>query len=133
MNRGFTLLELLIVVIVIGILATLAIPSYNRSKEQALGKEALTNLRLIAAAEKIYRMETTTFWPSAGTSWSLAEINSNLRLYLTTTNWTWSITGAIGPPPTFTASADRNGSGGYLDCQYTINQTGTEWSAASCP
>jgi prepilin-type N-terminal cleavage/methylation domain-containing protein len=40
MKRGFTLLELIVVVIIIGILATLAIVQYGRAIERARGAEA---------------------------------------------------------------------------------------------
>ena len=132
--EGFTLLELVIVIVVIGILSTLALPNYTRSREQALGREAQSNLRLVLAAEKIYRMEYPTYWPASGSDSNLININNNLKLSLTDTNWTWAITGTSGPPPTFTASADRRGSGGYLNCQYTINQNSTDPAPiASCP
>jgi prepilin-type N-terminal cleavage/methylation domain-containing protein len=129
MKRGFNLLELVIVLIIVGVLATIALPSYTRSREQALGGEALSDLRLIAAAEKIYRMEIGTFWPSTGNDTSWTSINTNLKLYLTNTNWNWSITGGT---TAFTAYGDRKGSGGYADCVYSITQGGTETST-NCP
>ena len=52
MSKGFTLLEILITVIIIGILSAIAIPNYTKSRERALDKEAQVVLNLIHAAEK---------------------------------------------------------------------------------
>ena len=43
-QKGFTLLELLIVIVILGVLAGLAIPAYQSAVEKARGQEALTSL-----------------------------------------------------------------------------------------
>lgn len=52
--RGFTLLEILIVVVIVGILASLAIPQYQKSVEKAKGSEAIANLNILRGAELRY-------------------------------------------------------------------------------
>lgn len=135
-QKGFTLLELVIVVMVIGILTTLGISQYFPVKERALGKEAISNLKLIAAAERIYRMETGGYYPSPGaTESNVANINDALKLLLTEANWDYSITTTGNPASTFTVTAARNGTGGYLNCQYTLthNDADGEPNPTSCP
>jgi prepilin-type N-terminal cleavage/methylation domain-containing protein len=134
-EKGFTLLEIIVVIVIIGILATLGITQYIPSRERAIGREAIANLKLIAAAERIYRMEYGTFYPpdSGTTEGSVNNINTNLKLSLTVTNWAYSITGGTD---TFTASAARNGAGGYQDCEYSLatgDADGEPESNGSCP
>src|SRR5262249_20878582 len=67
-NRGFSLLELLIVVAIILIIATIAIASLLRSRQAANESAAVSNLRTINTAE-------VTYLSSAGGSYgSLPEL-----------------------------------------------------------
>ena len=92
MSKGFTLLEILITVIIIGILAAIAIPNYTKSRERSLDKEAQVVLNLIHAAEKMHYMKTTAYYPNiALTSVDVSGINSYLRLNLYSANWDYGI------------------------------------------
>jgi prepilin-type N-terminal cleavage/methylation domain-containing protein len=56
-KSGFTLIELMIVVAIIGFLALIAIPSYKKFLAKAKRTEAYMNLSALATAEKIYHAE----------------------------------------------------------------------------
>jgi len=56
-KRGFTLIEVLIVVIILGILATIAIPQFGKVVERARFAEVATNAHAIKAALAIYYMQ----------------------------------------------------------------------------
>jgi len=63
-SKGFTLIELMIVVAIIGILAAIAIPNFLRFQARARQSEAKQNLGAIFTAYQAYFGDTNTF-PSA--------------------------------------------------------------------
>jgi prepilin-type N-terminal cleavage/methylation domain-containing protein len=62
MTRGVTLLEIVIVVVVIGILATLLIPVLSTTKSRAQRVQCMGNLRSLYAATELYIQQNGS-WP----------------------------------------------------------------------
>ena len=61
-NRGgFTLVELMIVIIIVGVLAAVAIPMYQIMPQRSRGTEAAAALGLVRSAMRIYYAEFGTF------------------------------------------------------------------------
>ncbi len=56
-SKGFTLIELMIVVVIIGILASIAYPSYTRYVAEGARSEALSELMRIANLQEQYYLD----------------------------------------------------------------------------
>lgn len=111
-SLGFSLLELAIVIVIIGILATFGIAQYRSAQERALDKQAQANLRLILAAERVWRLDDNNSPPQYIACGSTVVCNSALGLLLPTANPSWAYrvnVQAIGnnPAQAFAAQATR--------------------------
>jgi prepilin-type N-terminal cleavage/methylation domain-containing protein len=121
-KKGYTLIEILVVLVIIGTLAALAWPNYMAIKEKSLNREAKANLALIRAAEKIYRMEQGFYYPHDGPTSIISDINSFLKLSLPESigiSWSISVDG-----PGEAADALRSGGGGADGRTWSIDFPG---------
>ncbi len=60
-SRGFTLVELLIVVAIIGVLSTLGVPTFRRMIQKSKKSEAKVNLGAIYTAQAAFKAEYSVF------------------------------------------------------------------------
>ncbi len=67
-NKGFTLIELMIVVVIIGILAAMAIPRFMRASTKSKQAEAKLILKQIYTMQRAYRQLKDGYYPSDGST-----------------------------------------------------------------
>lgn len=121
---GFTMVELMAVVIILGIIVAMAVPGWIKSVEEAKNQEAIAGLKLIRTAQRMYYIEYEVYYPSSSSTVNdLATLKADLEIELESQHWSYSTTSDNSGTPTFTATATRVDGHGK-DRQITIDNTG---------
>ena len=68
-TRGYTLVEMMIVLVVMGVMISFGIPQFSRALEQSRADVAGANLRAIWTAERIYWLDNRTYTTNLQVCW----------------------------------------------------------------
>jgi len=121
-EKGFTMIELMIVVVIIGILAALAIPKFMLSTNRAKQSEAKLLLKQIYAMQHAYRQEYNTYPSYAVTTPGTASAWVDIGVdFQASARYSYV---CVGGATTFTATATANLDDDPTVDTWTVNETG---------
>ena len=123
-KKGFTLLEIIIVIIIVGLLTALALPNYFTMLYQGAANAAQNNLITIYNAQKSYYLSPAgngTYYNSSSNN-DLTNINTVFNLNITDPSFQYTCVTAAGPSYTCTA---KNNSDPNLVLTVTSGTPGT--------
>ncbi len=100
-RKGFTLVEIMIVVAIIALLAAIAVPSFMKARENSQRASCINNLRLIDGAKDQYALDHNNTCPTALTdlvpdyikTTPVCKANGNYTISGLGTNPTCSVSG----------------------------------------
>jgi prepilin-type N-terminal cleavage/methylation domain-containing protein len=108
-EKGFTLIEIMIGVLIIGILLAIAVPNFIKARETSRAKACVSNLKQIDAAKEQWAMDNKA---AAGAAVALADLVGAANYIKATpecpSNGVYT-EGAVGADPT--CSIGANGAG----------------------
>jgi len=92
-RRGFTLVEILIVVVILGILASIVVPQFTNASESAKGSSVAAQLRTIRNQLELYKIQHNGSYPT------LAQLQASWGVMISKTDpdGTLNAAGACGP------------------------------------
>lgn len=105
-KQGFTLLELIIVIVIIAVLAAISAPMISGNKTKAMKTEAITALGAIRTAERLFYVERGYYANVARGMWTVAAGDPGITRYINSSdlNGIWYDFNAYG----VTAAADNS-------------------------
>jgi len=125
-RNAFTLMEIMVVVLLIGIIAAFAIPSYSKSIQKSHERDMAMQLRAIYMGNIHYRVMVGNFWISGAPTTDLAVINSTLGINVVSSDGTiYEYRDGATPGDDFTIWSTWNNGVADVSFEMTENPNGT--------
>lgn len=146
-SKGFTLIELVVVIAILGILAGIAIPRFMAAQEEARGAKFLADIRTIESAANMYAAKNGTY-PGTYDPWYAVPTNGNRQkapTYLAGTDFATGYFAAWPTPPSgylringnngkiyrYKLTGPKNGEGDFNP--YVWNHTSYKYGTSMMP
>jgi type IV pilus assembly protein PilE len=100
---GFTLIELMIVIVILGVLASIAVPQYQEYQQKSRRSEATRTLMQIAALQEQYFLDNRSYADD------FTDLNFPVAGTVTTESGYYAITIDVPDPYTYTMTATPQG------------------------
>ena len=127
-RRGFTLIELMIVVIIVAILAAAAVPIYNSFTSRAYGTEVQTALSTLRTAQRAYKAAKGSYAGDKSTLVDGGYVSQSDFADMQYVDWSQLSVSDSDPIAVWTGSID-----GYSYGYVTMNADGTVSKADAAP
>ena len=98
-KQAFTIMEVVIVCIIIGVLAASTSGVYIRQAERAKGNKALLNLQIMRDAQAMYMLDNSVYTNNVPT------LQGYVNFFVNDGDWAYTI--PVGVDDTFTVRAER--------------------------
>jgi type IV pilus assembly protein PilA len=135
-DEGFTLVELLVTILIVGILAAIALPAFLHQRSKAQDAEAKTMVGAAATAMVVWETDTGSFSGATGASLGKIEpaLQQALELDIQGTKTTFSVSVDSQAGGTYTIERDADGTvrrtcapAGEGGCADTPDANGNSW------
>lgn len=127
-RRAYTLMEVMIVIVLLVIMASFAIPNYVDSVNRTRVRDAVSQLTVLNAADAVYKSQANAYL--AGTGLTIDQINTGLNINLIANDLTYSYTRSS--TTAYTATATFGSSFTVRVNEAAISSTNPCCSAGTC-